>query len=598
MRGSGIMISFQNSKKYILPFVALLVTNGLGQSTMTFNVDGATTVVPKEIFGLLMERLGRQWSNNGIFVGTTSTIPNTNGMRNDVIEGFKECGVGAAQWPGGCAANGYNWSSSKKPSNDVGVDRFIEFCKLTGAEAIISGKPTGNDAASNLAFAQYIIDSLKYPLKWFKIGNEIWGGCGTTYTSGYTDGFTANCTALKALQSHPNGNDLKFIAAAGATEGNYGWIPNYFTILGATMNAIEFHDYIYYPSAINGTNPTTANYWQIMNDVFVGDFHGHLFNNIIPAMNTADASKKIKICFDEWGDWLTNLEPGSCCGMQSITLMDAISAGGHLNQFIQNADRVGVACLAQGVNVIHSIININTSGVMVKTPAFYVFKMYKPHQTNNAKFAPMTASNIEKANGTVPALSAAASVDAGSYVNISLTNCDLSATRPATVTLTSSHAEYRVVSAEVITGSAYTSTNPFGAAEQVNIQPLAASTYSVSGKTLTVTMPKTSVVMIRLLPTDVAVQPRSLGNKRAAAFSIKAGSRGSVLITSSLSRKTPVTISLYGMDGRTLISRTSRIFKAGSSTCVLKNTVSGNGVYLVKITGADVNLSKQIAGVR
>jgi alpha-N-arabinofuranosidase len=587
------MFFLQRTKKYILPFVALLMMNGFSQSTVTFNVDGATAVVANEIFGLLMERLGRQWGGQGgIFVGTNSTIKNTNGMRDDVIDGFKECGIGMAQWPGGCAANGYNWSANKNPSNDVGVDRFIQFCKLTGAEAFISLKPTEGDAASNEAFVKYIINDLNYPLKWVKIGNEIWGGCGTNYTSAYVSHYNANYEKLNALRSTENGKNLHIVAAANTMEGSYNWIPSYFTNFGTKMDGIEFHDYIYHPGDFSSSNPTTANYWTVMNEVLSGDFHAHL-QTIISTMNSSDASKRVKIDMDEWGDWLQ-----ADNWMQTITVMDAISAGAHLNQFVPNADRVEVAALAQGVNVIHSVININTSGVMVKTPAFYVFKMYKPHHANNAKAAPITASKFENTNGSTPMGNAAATVDADGYVNVSLVNNDLSATRQVVVTLTSSHAGFKVTSAEKVTGATYTSTNPFGGAEQVNITPLDASAYNVSGKTLTVTMPKISVVMIRLFPTDVAVQPGSLLNSRADAFSIKAGSRGTVLITSSVSRKTPVTISLYGIDGRTLMSRTSRTFEAGSGTCVLENKVSGNGVYLVKITGADVNITKQVVVAR
>ena len=103
------MFYFKRIKKCIMFFITVLVMNGYSQSTVTFNVDGATTEVAQEIFGLLMERLGKQWDGQGaIFVGTNSSTPNTNGMRNDVIEGFKECGIGCAQWPGDCAANGYN----------------------------------------------------------------------------------------------------------------------------------------------------------------------------------------------------------------------------------------------------------------------------------------------------------------------------------------------------------------------------------------------------------------------------------------------------------------------------------------------------------
>jgi alpha-N-arabinofuranosidase len=585
------MIFRQSTKKFVVVFIAVIMVNGFGQSKITFDVDGANTVIANEIFGLLMERLGRQWTNNGIFVGTGSSIKNTNGMRNDVIDAFKECGVGAVQWPGGCAANGYNWSSNKTPSNDVGVDRFIEFCKLTGAEAMISGKPTGNDAASNLAFAKYIIETLEYPLKWFKIGNEIWGGCGSgqNFTNGYSSGFNANVEKLNTLKSSANGKNLQYIAAAGATEGNYSWISGHYNAMGNTMNAIEFHDYIY-RRTINCANPSTADYWQIMSDVFSGDFHGHLFNNIIPGMNAADPQKKVKICFDEWGDWLT-----ADNWMQTVTVMDAISAGGHLNQFIQNADRVGAACLAQGVNVIHSIININTSGVMVKTPAFYVFKMYKPHHTNNAKYLPITSSSYEKANGNVPAVSSAASVDDSGIVNVSFTNCDISATRKVTVTLTTNK-EYGIKSGEVITGPAINTTNPFGGAEQVNIQTLEASNVSISGNVLSVTLPSKSVVMVRLSSIPDAVQSVQKSRSGAGEIAINAGLRGGIQVTSSVVHATPVTISFFSINGRTLKGRSSGVLEAGANrTQVFGNDVIGRGVYLVKVTGANVNVTKKVA---
>jgi alpha-L-arabinofuranosidase len=585
----------QSKRSYIVLCVIGIVMNGFSQgSTITFNVDGATTIVNKEIFGLLMERLGRQWDGSGsINVGSSTSIKNINGMRQDVIDGFVECGIGAAEWPGGCAGNGYDWGSKKTSTSEIGVDRFIQFCKLTGAEAVIAGKPSSSDAASNLAFAKYIINDLNYPLKWFKIGNEIWGGCGTNYTSGYTSTFTANFDKLKDLRSTDNGKDLKIIAAAGASEGSYNWISTYYSSIGSSMDAIEFHDYIYHPDNISSSNPTTANYWQVMSEVLSGDFHSHL-NTILSSMNSSDASKRVKIDMDEWGDWLQDLGDN---WMQQITVMDAVSAGAHLNQFIPNADRVGVCCLAQGINVIHSVININTSGTMVKTPTFYVFKMYKPHHTNNAKFAPITASKFENANGSTPAGNAAASVDAGGYVNVSITNTDISATRQVAVTLTSSHAAYKVTSAEVVTGANINSTNDFGQAEQVNIKTLEASAYSINGKTLTVTMPTKSVVMIRLLPTDVAVEPGSMQSNIAEAFSIKAGSRGAVVITSSVRRAEPIAISLHRIDGRTLADGISQTLQAGKSSLVLGRDI-GKGVYIVKIAGEGINLSKRIVVAR
>jgi alpha-L-arabinofuranosidase len=585
---------FKNRRSAIA--VCILVTvaiSGFSQSTVTFNVSGATTVIPKEIFGVLMERLGRQWSGNGaIFVGTASTIPNTNGMRNDVINGFVECGVGSAEWPGGCAANSYAWNPPN-PANEVGTDRFMQFCNLVGCEPVLCGPGYSTSAASNLAWVTYINNNSTHPewtVKYFKIGNEVWGCGGNQNVGGYSTNYTANYNSLHA----PINGKTLFLVAGNDMEGNWAWLTTMLNNIGGQINGVEYHDYIYYPDSYSSTNPTTANYWQIMNDILVGDIHSHLYNNVFPAMNTYDPSKRIKIVLDEWGDWLIDTGDG---WMQQITVMDAVSTGAHLNLFMQNADRIGVACLAQGVSCIHSLININTSGVMVKTPAFYVFKMLKPHHTNSAKVVPITASSYQTVSG-VPAVTACASVDNTGIVNISFTNVDLTATRAVTVTLTSSVASYSVLSAEVVTGANMNSCNAFGAAESVNIQTLAASNYSIGGKTLTVTaLPTKSVVMFRLQP-PVAVQPGSFRQNGADAFSVRAGSRGTVLVSSTVGQKTPVTISLYSVDGRTLIDRVSRSFEAGNSTCVLGNKGMGRGVCIVKITGADINLSKKVVIAR
>ena len=137
---------------------------------------------------------------------------------------------------------------------------------------------------------------------------------------------------------------------------------------------------------------------------------------------------------------------------------------------------------------------------MVKTPTFYVFKMLKPHHENNAKCAPITSSRFENANGNIQSVIAAATVDDGDTVNVSLTNVDWSSTRRVTVTLTGDVKEYVVKSAEIVTGDAINSCNDFGRNEQVNITTLDESYYRVEGNILTVTMPTKSVVMIRLEP--------------------------------------------------------------------------------------------------
>ena len=569
-------------------FIATMAISGYSQSTVTFNVDGATTVIPKGIYAVLMERLGRQWTgqnSSGVFVGTNSTIKNTNGMRDDVIAGFKECGVTGLEWPGGCAANGYNWSANKRPTNDVGVDRFIEFCRLTEAEAIIAGKPAGTDAASNLAFCQYIIDSLKYPLKYFKVGNEVWGCGGNQDVNAYTSSYSTNYDKLKDYFAAKKVS----IVASINYGGDNNWMTSMLGSLNGKIDGFEIHEYLYFPQTYSSTDPTTAQYWDVLNRAYNSQI-GNNLRRMVSTLEQKDPQNHVKLIFDEWGDWFKNTGDGWA---QENTVMDALSAGEHLHNFMQQSSRVEIACLAQGVNVIHSLININTNQVMVKTPTFYVFKMFIPHHTNNAKLVPITASSYQNVNGNIQAVTTVASVDSTGMVNISFTNIDMSATRSVTVTLTSSKASYTVKSAEVITGSAINTCNVFGAAEQVNIKTLDASSYNLNGKTLSVTLPSKSIVMIRLMP-PVAVKPGSLLKNGKNTFSVQAGPNGTMHINSSVSMNTPVTISLYSVDGKTLIDRVSRTLERGNNVCVLGNNLKNRGVYLVKLTGDNVNFAKKV----
>lgn len=582
--------------------VVFFVPQGYSQSTVTVNINGATNVIPNQLFGTLMERLGRQWgngTNGGIFVGTSSSIPNTNGMRNDVINAFKECGVGAAQWPGGCAAINYTWNPPN-PANDVGTDRFLQFCQLIGMEPLICGPFATSTAASNLAWIKHI-DSVTAQrgmdsLRWFKIGNEVWGGCGSGVTAAaYCTNFLAHYTPIHAYRPSLklegcNQNEDRGFASVSS------WEKTVVSTLGDKMDGLEYHDYIYRTS-YNSLSFTTAQYWQIMYDGTVGDFAGHIRTNVIPVMDTADPTKRVKILVDEWGDWLTGDN-----WMQTATMMDALSAANHLHLMMRYTDRIAVACLAQGVNVIHSLLNINTSNVMIKTPTFYLFKMFKPHHSFGAKWAPITASTIETTSqaGTTPLLTVGTTVDTNGRVNISVNNIDLTANRQITINLTSNQSSYVIDSAQIITGPAMNSNNPFGGTEVVNIQNFAASNYTLTnnGKTLTATMPARSVVMFRLKAVGGVNlnQPEGLQMKSSDAFSIKAGPQGAVMVASSISRKTPVTIGLYTVTGK-LMSKMAIDFQSPNKAYSLCSNLN-SGIYMVRIEGNNSGFSKNITIVR
>jgi alpha-N-arabinofuranosidase len=301
----------------------------------------------------------------------------------------------------------------------------------------------------------------------------------------------------------------------GATAGIWTINPNndnWLTLmmqpnsLAPRVDGIEIHDYLYFPDGSGDPIPnngfTDAQSYDIDNRANEGQMAPRI-RDIRTILDRVDPEGRIKIIEDEWGDWLVGFNENQDTWLQQGTLMDAISAGETLHVFMENADRLLAAALAQPINVIHSLFLTRPGdGVLVKTPTFYVFEMFKAHHTGNARWAPqsLASQNIQGNGQNFPVLSTGATVDETGAINVSLVNVDLVNQRSLSVSLGSSAAGYAVAGARVITGPAKDSFNPFAEPEQVNSQPLDAASYQHCGKSLHVDLPPKSVVMLRLDP--------------------------------------------------------------------------------------------------
>jgi hypothetical protein len=113
----------------------------------------------------------------------------------DRIEKAKESGIRFWRWPGGSASDVYHWDNKydrppqkeNNPShmNDawtVSTDDFIDFCRQTGSEAIV----TVNYGAARYADVAYAADMAarwvkyfnidkKFKVRYWEIGNEVYG---------------------------------------------------------------------------------------------------------------------------------------------------------------------------------------------------------------------------------------------------------------------------------------------------------------------------------------------------------------------------------------------------------------------------------------
>lgn len=66
--------------------------------TVSLHPSDNAPVIEPEIYGQFTEHLG-SCIYGGIWVGENSTIPNTRGYRNDVVEAIRELKVPVMRWP-------------------------------------------------------------------------------------------------------------------------------------------------------------------------------------------------------------------------------------------------------------------------------------------------------------------------------------------------------------------------------------------------------------------------------------------------------------------------------------------------------------------
>ena len=180
---------------------------------ISVDVSKAGAKIDRNIFGQFAEHLGHG-IYEGVWVGPESKIPNTRGIRNDVVAALKALKVANVRWPGGCFADEYHWRKGIGPQraitlnpnwggvvepNSFGTHEFMDFLDQIGAEAYISvnvGSGTPQEAAEWLEYLTTAQPTTlakeraanghpaPYKVTFLGIGNESWD-CGGNMTPDY-----------------------------------------------------------------------------------------------------------------------------------------------------------------------------------------------------------------------------------------------------------------------------------------------------------------------------------------------------------------------------------------------------------------------------
>jgi alpha-N-arabinofuranosidase len=473
------------------------------------------TVIDRHLFGQFAEHLG-SGIYGGIWVGKDSTIPNTRGIRNDVVTALKALKVPNVRWPGGCFADQYNWrrgvGPERKPAagepNTFGTDEFMDFAQQIGTEAYISvnlGSGTAQEADEWLEYMTSSTDSAlgaeraknghpePYKVAILGLGNESWDCGGAMSADFYVNEMKRfshfvhsynPAQPMKRVAVGPSGSDPTYTEAVMKAWKGRSWSWD--------IEGLSLHSYAAggWPPHLPDTGFDEKDYAVLLKDSIGMD---ETIKTQSAIMDRYDPEKKVALVVDEWGAWLAPT-PGSAPGAlaQQNTQRDAVLAALNINVFARHAERVRMANIAQMVNVLQAMI-LTDKDRMLLTPTYHVFHMYVPFQ--DATFVPLTFdAGAYTTNGvTLPRVDAVAAKDKAGKVWIALTNIDPKT--PATFSVSLAGVKATKASGQTLSAPKVDSVNTFDAPNTVAPKALSAK---VAGGKLTIAVAPASVTVLGL----------------------------------------------------------------------------------------------------
>ena len=436
-------------------------TDGPARVVIDLDLPGAT--ISRHLYGHFAEHLGR-CIYGGFYVGEDSEIPNTRGIRDDVVEALRALQIPNLRWPGGCFADDYHWRDGIGPreerprmvnshwgdiveDNSFGTHEFMDLVELLDTEAYVNGNVGSGTVAEMSDWIEYLTRADDSPMAslrrangrdepwtvpFFGIGNEAWG-CGGNMRA---EDYAALARQYSTYVRDHGGNEVTRIAA-GANIDDFGWTE---ALMRAATNlegrdgkagpyqAISLHYYTMSGSWEDKGSATEFSEDEWYLTLSRAARAEELVARHSTVMDHYDPHRKVGLVFDEWGTWW-NVEPGTNPGFlyQQNTVRDALVASIHFDGFHRHADRLLMANIAQTVNVLQAMILTDPdSGALVLTPTYHVFAMNAGHQDARALDAHvLLPEEIAEVDGrALPMLSASASTT-GETALVSLSNLDL-----------------------------------------------------------------------------------------------------------------------------------------------------------------------------
>jgi alpha-N-arabinofuranosidase len=401
-----------------------------GDARIEVLLDEPLGTISPNIYGHFVENLSGV-IYDGLWVGEKSKVPNTGGLRNELIEHMRKIKAPVVRFPGGCFADSYDWRDGigpreKRPRrtnfwngvegkgapanhrydpNEVGSNEFARFCKLIGAEPYFAANvrslpgsafqqwveycnsPAGSTTLAEIREAGGSPEPLN--VRFWGVGNESWGCGGDFLPQEYAVEFRRYTAWLPSY-----GEPLKLIASGPNTD-DWSWTREFLQEIVRKGQGQLGHIYglALHHYAWNLSRGKTQDWDAGKGDALkfeVADWYellreGERMEGLITGhwqtMGEIDKSHRIKLIVDEWGPWY---RPGSEMTPtdsleQTPTLRDAVFSGMTLDIFNRHPEKVAMANCAQLVNCLNSLYLAHEDKFVV-TPVGRTFELYASHQ--------------------------------------------------------------------------------------------------------------------------------------------------------------------------------------------------------------------------
>ncbi|MCU7820187.1 alpha-N-arabinofuranosidase [Kitasatospora sp. DSM 101779] len=371
-------------------------------------LDRQAVVAPvrRRTFGSFVEHLGR-CVYTGIYEPEHPSA-NKDGFRMDVVDLVRELGSTTIRYPGGNFVSGFRWEDSigprdKRPvrrdlawhsleSNQVGLDEFATWLKLTGSELMLAVNLGTRGILSALDLLEYanhpsgtalsdlrIANGTPEPhnIRMWCLGNEMDGPWQTGFLNAEDYGKLAARTASAMKMAD---KDLELVVCGSSSAGmpTFGdWERTVLEHSYEHVDHISCHAYYQEHDGDLGSFLASA----LDMDFFI--------DGVVATVDHVGAkkhsSKKIGISFDEWNVWYQkeHQESGEVNDEwrhaprqldDVYSAADAVVVGNLLMTLLKRSDRVASASLAQLVNVIAPIMT-EPGGPAWRQTSFHPFSI-------------------------------------------------------------------------------------------------------------------------------------------------------------------------------------------------------------------------------